>query len=467
MKSISRREFIIGLISVSALSMAGCGKMTNLIQAAESGAGGEKQDERPVSLRTVVPVTCDYVLAGGTIVDGTGGKPFKGDVAIKGDKIVAVGDFVPGSMAQIIDVSGLYVTPGFIDLHTHNELYLLRNGKADMFLLQGITSQIGGNCGTSVMSVGDYFSELGAVGINIGLFSGYKMLRRAVQPVNPHRITPKELEQLIKRLARDMENGAFGLSVGLQYWPQILATTDELVELCRVVGQYGGFYSTHIRNEEDTVIPSVEEAIEIGFKAGVPVQYSHIKTAQTRNWGKMEKVLEMVQAANSDGLDITADVYGYTFSGLDVWSDVKESINEDDMLLALDHPLVMIGSDSGVDTKGKGTHPRSYGSHSRILAKYVRDRGVISLEEAVRKMTSMPAGRLGLQDRGILREGDAADIAVFDLQAINDQATRANPNILATGVKHVFVNGRHAVKDGKVTGELGGVALKRDQTLTA
>jgi N-acyl-D-aspartate/D-glutamate deacylase len=264
-----------------------------------------------------------------------------------------------------------------------------------------------------------------------------------------------------EKLATMLQEGAFGLSVGLEYWPQTFATTGELVDLCQVLREKGGFYATHIRSESDRVLEAAAEAITIGQQAGVPVQYSHIKASFQRNWGKMQRILSLVDDARRGGLDITADVYGYTFSSWDLGSS-RDSLSEDDLQLALQHPAVMIGSDSGLDAQGRAVHPRAYGNYPRILRRYALDKKVITLEQAIHKMTAMPAQRLGLKDRGLLAPGYKADIVAFDPEAIADRATRTNPNQTAAGVRWVLVNGQVAVKEGQVTGTMAGEVLRRN-----
>lgn len=450
---LSRRRFLTGVASAAVLGYLGQGRLFGGAKEVTASRTMPEPPEEPA------PVPCDYVLAGGDIVDGLGQPRFKGDVGVKDGRIVAVGRFTPEAGARVLDVSGLVVAPGFIDLHTHTEQYIRKDGRAGMVLLQGVTSQIGANCGTSVPSIQGYFDSLGQTGVNIGLFVGYKTARKAVVGDAPRKATPQEVFAMQEEVAKGMQAGAFGLSVGLSYWPQILATTEEMVELCQAVRDYGGFYSTHIRDEQDDVLPSVEEAIEIGLRAGLPVEYSHVKTAQRQNWGKMARVLEMVEGAGRSGLDITGDTYGYTFSSLDLGSS-RESMSEEDVRMALSHPLIMIGSDSGLNLDGSANHPRAYGNYPRILGRYVREQSLLTLEETVRKMTSMPAKRLGLRDRGLLAEGFKADITVFDPGAINDRSTRENPSLPATGVTHVLVNGRLAVEAGRPTGVLAGEQLK-------
>jgi N-acyl-D-amino-acid deacylase len=458
-KHFGRRAFLVG---AAGLSLIGILK-PQLVAGWISNQPKPVQEEQEAQVEPTVvpepkPVDCDYILANGTIVDGMSSEAFQGNVAVKGQEIAAIGDFIWTPKAKVIDATGLLVTPGFIDLHTHTENYHLQNGRAEMILMQGVTTHIGGNCGTSVRSIEDHLAGIEASGVNVGLFVGYKVLRNKF--VGEGKTTNAQLEAMQERLAQGLREGAFGLSVGLQYWPQHYATTEEMIALCQVLKEQGGFYSTHIRNEENQVLPSVEEAIEIGLAAGVPVQYCHIKTAQKANWGKMPKVLELIEGAAESGLDITGDVYGYTFSSLDVGSD-RESINEDDLRLALEHPLVMVASDSGLDKNGKATHPRAYGNYPRILRRYVREEKLLTWETVIKKTAAMPARRLGLNDRGILAPGMKADIAVFDGNSITDCSTRSQPNVLSQGMQYVFVNGQLAVNEGEPTGTLAGQVLRR------
>lgn len=458
---LTRRQFLTGVTSALALGLLNSNRFLRHLSASLE----EDKNASLLAEDLQFTVDCDWVLKNGLIVDGSGRPAFKGNVGVKGDRIVAVGDFSFPDGARIIQAEGLVIAPGFIDLHTHTEDYMLHNGRAEMLLLQGVTTHIGGNCGTSVTSLPAYWESLGPLGINFGLLCGYGTLRQRVLG-SSRRATAQEITAMQREVASALEAGAFGLSVGLSYWPQSLATTAELVELCRVVAQYGGFYATHIRSEEDGVLLAVEEAIAIGRQAGVPVQYSHIKTAQRRNWGKMARVLSLLERAREEGLDITADVYVYTFSSLDVGSS-RESISEEDMLLALKHPLVMIASDTGLRPDGRASHPRAYGNYPRVLGLFVRERKVLTLEEAIHKMTYLPARRLGLTERGALVPGARADIIAFDPVAISDRSTRENPNILATGVRYVFVNGQLAVKEGIPTGVLAGQALRKTALGTA
>lgn len=462
MKFLKRRDFLVGLGSLGILGLVKWDYVYGyVIPPSENQDNLEREDETPGSEKPLQVIECDYILENGLIVDGTGMPPVIGNIGIKGDTISAMGEFVANDTAQRIDASGLIITPGFIDLHTHTEGYLAAGGNGEMMLRQGVTSHIGGNCGTSVSSIGKYIDSLGFVPINVGLFIGYKMLRRAVIPKENILVGPNELEAMKKIIAQGMIEGAFGLSVGLSYYPQLKATTEELIELCKTVKEYKGFYSTHIRDEGDGVIPSVKEAILIGKSAKIPVEYSHVKTSGEKNWGKMAQVLKLVEQAKNEGLDIAGDVYGYTYSSLDIGiNKTYESMHEDDLKMALKHPLLMIGSDSGLSRKGRATHPRAYGNHVRILSQYVRDQKILSLQEAIHKMTAMPAKRLRLKDRGLLSPGQKADIAVFNFNDLKEEATRLEPNKFATGMKYVFVNGALALDEKGLTGVRAGRPLK-------
>ncbi|MCR6545295.1 D-aminoacylase [Dehalobacterium formicoaceticum] len=454
MKLLKRREFLLGLGSLGLLGFLNWDYVYGALSEVNF-PGGEKKNEE------VELISCDYVLENGLIVDGTGRTGYPGRVGIKEDRIVALGDFNYQEGAQVIPAQGLVITPGFIDLHTHTESYWLAGGTGEMVLKQGVTTQIGGNCGTSVPSIENYFQSLPPTPINLGLFVGYKNLRNQAGAVPEDLIDEAGLKIMEENLARGLMEGAFGLSVGLEYYPQAKGTKEEMIALCRVLREKGGFYSTHIRNENDSVIPALREAITIGLTAGVPVQYSHVKASRQENWGKMSQLLALMEDAASIGLDITGDVYPYTFSSLDVDNNnITESMNEEDMLQALQHPLIMVGSDSGLSKEGVAIHPRAYGNYPRVLSLYTGAGKSLSLEQAVHKMTGMPAKRLKLKDRGTIAVDMKADLAVFNLDGVQDLATRDNPNQLSMGMKYVFVNGRKVLEQGKLTGEKGGGPLR-------
>ena len=403
---------------------------------------------------------CDYLIKNGLIVDGTNTQPFEGDVAIKGDKIIKIAKSITSKKCKIINAQGKIVSPGFIDLHTHTENYMLNNGKSEMILLQGVTTQIGGNCGNSPLKTGEFLSEFGSTGVNFGMLSGYREIRRSVLGNANIRPNGTQTQAMLDILQENLQAGAFGFSVALEYWPQNFATTEEIIELSYLLPEYGAFLAIHIRNEGDRVIPSFEEAIEIGQRAKVPIQCSHIKVAHRRNWGKKEEVLGLLSGARDSGLDITADVYGYNFSSTDLSNSTYYSMSEENVEMALVHPQVMVASDSGLRVGGEAIHPRAYGNYPRIIAQYARGRNLLPIETLIYKMTSMPASRLGMIDRGRLLEGYKADITIFDFDNIIDRATRQQPMLYSEGIQSVFVNGELAVHNGSVTGVLAGEILR-------
>ncbi len=485
----------------------------------------------------------DVIIRNGTIVDGSGRKGFAGDVGIAGERIVTVGK-VPGDAPLVVDAAGMVVAPGFVDMHAHSDFALLKNPAASEKIMQGVTTNVIGNCGMSPapanervrqyfegflrfvfgeMSVrgfrtlAEYFKavEDNGVSINIASYAAHGIIRYYVTELNPDTPTPAEIDQMKNILRQAMEDGAFGLSSGLIYPPGNFSKTDELIELCKVVAEFGGIYSTHMRDEGERLAESVGEAIEIGGSAGVPVQIAHHKAHGKPNWGKSKESLKLIERARSEGLDITADQYPYTASSTilaavmasedfdadnvmiastkydhslegrmlaDIAKDrgktareVAEEINsdedgavmaiffemnEEDVVRIMKHPTTMIGSD-GAESEGGKPHPRLYGTFPRVLGRYVREKKVLSLEEAVRKMTSMGLEKLGIKDRGLIKENYYADIVVFDPDTVADTATYENPRQFPRGIRHVFVNGALAVNDGKQTSALAGKVLRK------
>jgi N-acyl-D-amino-acid deacylase len=526
----------------------------------------------------------DVIIENGTIVDGSGNPWFYGDIGVKAGKISRIGCLREHRAVERIDGRGLMVCPGFIDIHCHSDGLIFRDPPEQGKVLQGVTTETIGNCGISLAptshetlellkkytaafcagvplawnwhTVGDYLRQVEAVGsiTNAAALVGHGTIRIAVMGFDDRKPTGEEMVNMKRLVAEALADGAFGMSSGLIYPPGLFSTTDELVELCKVVAAEGGIYTTHMRGETDMVLDSVKEALEIGRKSGVSVEISHHKTAGRDNWGKSRQTLELVEAARRDGIDVTCDVYPYTaantmlgallppwmheggtqvlltrlkepenrrrikrelITSLPGWenyakasgweniyiassrkattyegksmqeiADVKHidpaeamfdlmietegdvlmtffMMCEDDVSYIMRHPAVMVASDA-IPSTGK-PHPRYFGTFPRVLGKYVRKDNVLPLEEGIRKMTSMPAQKLGLRNRGLLKEGMWADITVFDPRQIEDKATYQDPQQYAVGIKYVLVNGKFAVREGKYTGAKSGQVLRREE----
>lgn len=497
----------------------------------------------------------DLLIVNGTVVDGTGRAGVREDVAVRGGVVAAVGRLAGAAAKTTIDATGRVVAPGFIDVHTHAD-DPARTPLLENFARMGVTAVVAGNCGDSAESIG---AELHAVArdgiaVNFATLVGHNTVRAAVLGSARRAPDASELERMKALVARAMEEGAIGLSTGLQYVPGMYAERGEIVELAKVAARAGGLYATHMRNEGTRVAEAVAEALVVGEAAGCPVQISHLKIDSPNRWGTSATLLEAIAAARRRGVDVRADQYAYTAgsAGLGirfpgwalegghdavaarlndpgVWKRIKEEMkgllaergftdlswavialdrddpsldgltmkqaaaklvgaddvesqletarrlmlgsepqmvyhfmSEDDVKRIMRDPDVMVASDSGVLSPGEGTpHPRGYGNTARVLGRYVRDLGVIPLEEAVRKMTSLPARHFGFARRGEVRAGWAADLVVFDPAGVSDRATFENPHQYATGFDHVLVNGVFVVRDGKPTGARPGQALSR------
>jgi N-acyl-D-amino-acid deacylase len=534
------------------------------------------------------PPPFDVLITGGRIVDGTGAPWFKGDIAVTGDRIVAMGPLAGRPARQTIDASGLVVAPGFIDMLGQSEFNVLVDGRAASKILQGVTTEITGE-GASIAPVNErmiregkpnwdhfkvaqdfttlagYFQRLetrSRTTINIGTFVGAGGVRDYVIGSDNVPSTPATLERMKALVADAMKDGALGLSSSLQYVPDRFNTTDDLVELAKVAAGYGGVYLTHLRSESGKMDDALDETFAIAERARIPAEIWHLKTAYKANWGRMPAVLKRIEEARARGLDITANQYPYTRASNDLDSclplwvregltdqmlarlkdpalreRIKAEMNdpnttgwenqwygsgggdgvmvasvlnsdlrkyegmtltqigrvmgkdprdalidlviadqgqtaciisimaEDDVRAALAHPLISVDTDSGAKAEDgplseSRSHPRAWGTFARILGKYVREEKLLSLEEAVRKMTSRSAARVGLHDRGVLRPGMAADITIFDATAIRDVSTFEDPNHYSVGVRHVLVNGRAVVANGAITSERPGRPLR-------
>ena len=500
------------------------------------------------------------VLEGGNVYDGLGGEPVVADVGIRGDHIVAIGDLSRRRAGKRLNVSGLAVVPGFIDVHSHGTRGIFRHPLAENYVRQGVTLAVGGPDGSSPFPIAEFLARLDAEpsAINFALMVGHGTIRRTVMGNEDRDPTAEELTRMKEMVAQAMLEGAFGLSSGLKYVPGAYAKTEEVIELARVAAAHGGYYVSHMREEGLLLLESVDETIRIGEEGGLPTQITHHKALGVPMWGSSHKTLAMVDAARARGIDVTIDQYPYTASSTSLsilfpaWSlegesearlqrikdpkqraRIKQAIiknleedrgggdpknvvvarcewdpslqgksladilrdqdrpvtieqaaelalelqekggfsgifhamAEEDVQRIMKHPYTMIASDGGIVADGEGVpHPRNYGTFARVLGHYARDLGVISFPEAVRKMTSLPAARVGLSDRGVLREGAKADIAVLDISSIEDTAKFGDPHHYAKGTRHVFVNGVAVLLDGEMTGARPGRALRHSRT---
>lgn len=497
---------------------------------------------------------CDVLIKNGRIIDGTGNSWFYGDIAVAGGKIIAVGRLADYTAPKIIDAKKMIVAPGFIDVHAHVEGAIFQWPTADNYIYDGVTTVITGNCGGSASNLKNFFQRIDSLhpSINIASLVGHNTVREQVMHRDNRLPTAAEQQQMESLVEEAMKEGAVGLSTGLIYIPGTFANTEEVVGLAKVASRYNGVYASHIRNEENKAVDAINEAINIGKAANIPVEISHFKIGGKVNWGTSNITLGLVQQARQEGWDVTIDQYPYTASSTNLgvrlpdWAfaggndslkmrlhdavlraqikremlqqlqkykfknysycvvasystdssfngksiteinklmgrrskapeeaetimDMVEkggaqmvyhSMNEDDVKYIMQYPFCMSGADAGVPVPGKGMpHPRGYGTNARVLGKYVREEKVIPLEEAIRRMTSLAAQKFQLKDRGLLKEGMAADIVIFDDKTVIDHATFEQPHQYSTGFYYVLVNGQLVVADGKHTGTRSGIPL--------
>jgi len=466
----------------------------------------------------------DVVLVGGVVVDGSGKPGAAANVRIRNGRIEEIGAFRPRPGEATINVKGLVVAPGFIDVHNHSAGLIDQELGAPTQIMQGITTAAFGLDGEGPILVNDFmarFDENPPV-FNVVVFAGHNTVRRQVMGQDYRRAaTPEEIRRMEDAVEIAMRQGAFGLSSNLESGPGAYSTLDELVALARAASRYAGVFVCHVRNEGDGAIEAVREAIEVGRRAKIPVHISHLKLGSAAVWGKAAALLAEIDAARKQGVDVTADVFPYNSSEsdlaallrgqsperqaaaravkdaggaanilivraekrpdysfktleqvagagvdpIDVYLQILRdgggraivaSMAEKDVRTLMRHASVMVASDGGVGY----AHPRSAGTFPRVLGMLVREEKLMSLEEAVRKMSTLPAARLGLKERGILRKGANADVVVFDPTQIRDKAAPEDPTALPEGVQFVFVNGVLTVKDGRPTGERAGAALR-------
>ena len=541
-------------------------------------------------LPTLVPAQApapsfDLVITNGHIIDGTGSPWYSGDIGVRDGKIAAIGNLAATPRKRTIDAATKVVAPGFIDMLGQSALTILVDPRLPSKIFQGITSEITGE-GDSAAPLNDaiiqadgsgfdhykitpdwrsfreYFARLEkqGMGINLASYVGATRVRRMVLGDDNKQPTPEQLEQMEVLVDQAMKDGAVGVSTSLQYAPAPYAKTEELIALATEAGKFGGIYATHMRDEGDSVLEAIDEALRIGGEAHVPVEIWHIKVAGKNNWGRMPEVVAKINAARAAGSDVSANTYAYTawyndFSAFippwahdggtaklverlkdpatrerirkdmlspakgwqNEWqeipgpdaimigavqnpdilalqgkrlSEIAKLWNKDpmdalfdfliqdpasgvavfgmsqpDVTLALQQPWVSIDNDSsGTSPEGllgrEHPHPRAYGTFPRILSKYVREEKVLTLEDAIRKFSALPAQRMRLTDRGVLKAGMWADIVIFDPSTVHDKATFDNPNQFSEGMDYVLVNGVPVIDQGKATGALPGKVLR-------
>ena len=520
---------------------------------------------------------CDLIIKNAKIVDGTGSLAFKGSIAVDKGRIVSVSHCAsPGGFdaADVYDAEGKVLSPGFIDIHCHTDETVFRYPTADSKILQGVTTDLGGNCGISYAPVEDsrldllrsyvgeapynwhsyaeYFDRLEELkpSVNLACGVGHGTLRIAVMGFDKRQASEEELAEMKRLLAKALDDGAFMFSSGLVYPPGLYGDSNELVELCKVVAEKGSFYATHMRNEGLYIETALKEAIDTAKASGVSIEISHHKVARKERWGASRDTIAMIDQARADGVDIWADQYPYTASStyfssnvpswafeggvealedrlkdpetkvrilhdmdeshLGRWQDIvlgytaaeefrqymgKDMITigklmgctpseasvmivladannafeinygmcEDDIEYIMKQPYVSIGSDGwaySMDYPGL-PHPRCYGTFPRVISHYSRDRKLFPLETAIYKMTGLPAGRIGLKDRGVIKAGNYADLTVFDPLTIKDDPTYDEPEKPCSGIARVYVNGVLTAKDGVHTGARAGQIIRR------
>lgn len=539
----------------------------------------------------------DMIVEGGSVVDGYGRPATRADLAIKDEKIVKIGKLQSESSDCKIDASGKIVAPGFIDMHAHSDFTLLANPFSYSKIHQGITTEVVGNCGMSMAPfdrrrLEDVQQYLGAflfgqryawdwstleeffqtlerrkIGVNVVHLIGHGTVRTSVMGFEPRAPTDTELRAMKSLVTQGMKDGAAGMSSGLIYPPGSFAGSSELVELGKVVSQFHGIYTSHMRSESDKLLDSMRETISIAEQARLPAHISHLKAVGKRNWGRSLQALELIDGARQRGLDVSADQYPYpagssvlrqtlppwsleggtdalvkrlrdnsartkirhdietntlsvTYETSAGWENVIDSCGLENIILSytehrpdkhlegkslaqmsketgkdpyditfdivandpnaimvdfyahdedleriIRHPEVLICTDMWTvapqgPVTGGTPHPRAYGSFARVLSKYVREKGILSLEQAIHRMTGKTAKRVGVPDRGIISEGAYADLTIFDPETIQDTATFESPAQYPSGISHVIVNGKIAVENGKHTGTAAGKVLR-------
>ncbi len=497
----------------------------------------------------------DVLIRNARVADGTGNPWYYADVAIKDGVIAKVEPALEVDAAQIIDATNLLLCPGFIDVHAHAEN--VYNNSSERFVRMGVTTLITGNCGSSVTEVDTFLNYVNKnpIPLNIATLIGHNSVRRKVMEEVDRTPTQEELRQMEAIVEKAMQQGAVGLSTGLIYVPGTYAKTDEIITLAKAAARHKGIYASHIRDEGNEVKEAIQEAIQIGQEAQMPVEISHFKISSKKIWGSSDQTIQMVADARQKGLQVTVDQYAYTASSTKlssnlipswvlaggfesaksrimqpdtlqkIMADMKKAMEERahtdfsyavvanyktdtsyngqsipqlaqqvredtsvnsqislilDMYLAGDaqmvyhsmdepdverimqEPFTMFASDAGPGNYGVGVpHPRGYGNNARVLGRYVRDKKIIRLEDAIRKMTSLPAQTFGLKNIGLIKEGYVADLLILDENTVADQATFEQPHQYAKGFEYVIVNGELVINKGQSTGAKPGRAIRK------
>lgn len=522
----------------------------------------------------------DILIKNGSLADGSGSPLIQSDVGIIADRIAEIGNLAGSSATTEIDARDKIVSPGFVDIHGHSDYFILVEPGSRGKLLQGVTTEIGGNCGYSAApiskklgdergeslhrnfgirpdwtSLDEYYDRLAAIkpAINFGILIGHNTVRASVMAGAARPPNEKEKSAMIEMIVAGMRHGALGISTGLIYPPACFADKDELADMCVPAAKYGGFFATHIRSEGRALIESLEEVIGAAEKAKIRIEISHFKTSGVKNWGKIDAAIGLIEDARKRGVDARCDRYPYTasFTGLSsvlpswvfegsrdefhrrllqpevrarlsgeivrdngedylsrvfvaqTFSDashrlegksvidaakienknpfdflfdilatepseptaIYHTMNEDNMARILNLPYTSVGSDSSVRNPdgplGTGKpHPRAYGTFPRML-RLVRERNIMPIETAVKKMTSLPAESAGIQNRGMIRAGWFADVVVFDPDKAADTATYDQPHKFPVGIEYVIVNGHIAAIGGEATGARAGRVLRK------
>jgi dihydroorotase/N-acyl-D-amino-acid deacylase len=554
-------------------------KLIVVIALLSSGAVVPAQTHSPRS-------AFDLVITNGHIIDGTGSPWYSGDIGIRGGKIAAIGNLSDAARTRTIDAQGKVVAPGFIDMLGQSELTIQVDPRVRSKIYQGITTEITGE-GNSAgplndaiiaadratydhyhlnpdwRTLGEYFAKLEkqGIGINLASYVGATQVRRMVLGDEDKQPTGAQLDQMKELVQQAMQQGAVGVSTALEYAPAPYAKTEELIALASQASEFGGIYATHMRDESNSVLTAIDEALRIGREAHIPVEIWHLKVAGKQNWGRMPEVVAKINAARAQGIDVSANTYAYPawFNNLSAfipqwahdggdakllerlrdpaararmrkdmetpttdwdneWLEIPgpESVligvvqnpellplqgktlaeiaklwnkdpmdalfdlliedkaftsvavfgmSEPDVALALQQPWVSIDNDSSGTSPGgilgqEHPHPRAYGTFPRILRKYVREEKKLTLEDAIRKFSALPAQRMRFTDRGVLKAGMWADVVIFDPATVHDQATFADPNQLSQGMEYVLVNGTAVIDQGKMTGAKPGKVLR-------